>query len=219
VPLQQLPLNGGLSHPVAGRDAAAGSTPRPAPPRGLAPPRGRLRKPRFRGSWRCVRHPTPRSDANGGFSGAPRSSYGSGSRTQGSAPRNRGSRDSNVIAARCYARGDGGRAEPFVEAQLRAALPGGARLFASVPILTRTRPTGPAHDGEADIVIVHPEHGLLVIEAKAGEPRRDAQDRWFIGDHALPRSPFEQARAAEFDLRPASRHCRTGRTPRTPEPT
>ena len=94
----------------------------------------------------------------------------------------------------------GERAERFVEEHLRAALPQGARLYANVPILARTRPTGPAHDGEADIVIVHPDNGLLVIETKSGQPGRDAQNRWFIGDHPLERSPFEQAMAAKHDL-------------------
>ena len=68
------------------------------------------------------------------------------------------------------------------------------------PLHGRTRTHGPAHDGEADIVIVHPDHGLLVIEVKAGEPGRDAHGRWFIGDHELVRSPFEQAEAAKHDL-------------------
>ena len=94
----------------------------------------------------------------------------------------------------------GERAERFVEERLRAALPQGARLYANVPILARTRPSSPAHDGEADIVIVHPDYGLLVIETKSGEPRRDASNRWFIGERELPRSPFEQAMAAKHDL-------------------
>ena len=61
-------------------------------------------------------------------------------------------------------------------------------------------PPVPAHDGEADLVVVHPEHGLLVIEVKAGEPSRDASGRWFIGDRLLARSPFRQAEAAKHDL-------------------
>jgi hypothetical protein len=103
-------------------------------------------------------------------------------------------------SARWYAPAVGERAERFVEEHLRAALPDGARLFANVPILAKTRPTGPAHDAEADIVIVDPDHGLLVIETKSGVPRRDSHNRWFIGDHVLTRSPFEQARAAKHDL-------------------
>ncbi len=94
----------------------------------------------------------------------------------------------------------GERAERLVEERLRAALPEDVPLHANVRFVGRTRTHGPAHDGEADIVIVHPDHGLLVIEVKAGEPGRDAHGRWFIGDHELVRSPFEQAEAAKHDL-------------------
>ena len=79
----------------------------------------------------------------------------------------------------------GERAERFVEERLRAALPDEARLYANVRFVAKTRDRGPAHDGEADIVIVHPEYGVLVIEVKEGAPSRDAQGRWFIGGHEL----------------------------------
>ena len=94
----------------------------------------------------------------------------------------------------------GEHAERFVEEQLRAALPDGARLYPNVRFTAKTRRDGPAHDGEADIVIVHPDNGLLVIEVKAGEPSRDAHGRWWLGDRQLDRSPFEQAEAAKHDL-------------------
>ena len=96
--------------------------------------------------------------------------------------------------------GSGEQAERLVEERVRAALPAGARCYANVPIVAKTRATGPAHDAEADLVIVHPEHGVLVIETKAGEPRREATGHWFIGDHPLPRSPFKQAEDAKHDL-------------------
>jgi hypothetical protein len=98
------------------------------------------------------------------------------------------------------ARDVGDAAERLVEGLLRAALPDGARLYANVRILARSRPTGPAHDGEADIVLVHPDNGLLVIETKAGEPSRDAGGRWYLGSRRLERSPFAQAEAAKHDL-------------------
>ena len=79
-------------------------------------------------------------------------------------------------------------------------MPEGARLYPGVAFVARTRHGGPAHDGEADLVLLHAEHGLLVIETKAGEPTRDAQGRWHIGGHRLERSPFEQAKANKHDL-------------------
>ncbi len=94
----------------------------------------------------------------------------------------------------------GQAAERHVYDALRAALPAEYRLYPNVRWCARTRRGGPAHDGEADLVVVHPEQGLLVIEVKAGEPRRDATGRWWIGPNALDRSPFEQAGTAKHDL-------------------
>ena len=91
-------------------------------------------------------------------------------------------------------------AEALVAERVRAALPAQARAHANVRILARTRPAGPAHDSEADLVVLHPEHGLLVIEVKGGEPSRDAQGRWYAGGRLLERSPFAQAEAAKHDL-------------------
>ena len=113
----------------------------------------------------------------------------------------------------------GDRAERLVEDRLRGALPAGSRCYPNVRFVGRTRAQGPAHDGEADLVIVDPDNGLLVIEVKSGEPRRDGHGRWSIGDHELPRSPFEQAEAAKHDLAraieglpgwPAGRQLRRG---------
>lgn len=94
----------------------------------------------------------------------------------------------------------GDRAERIAEERIRAALPEGARCYANVRFIARTRTTGPAHDGEADLVVVHPEHGLLVIEVKSGEPSRDDRGRWFVGGRMLTRSPFRQAETAKHDL-------------------
>jgi hypothetical protein len=91
-------------------------------------------------------------------------------------------------------------AERTVEAAIRAALPPAARAYANVRLLARTRPTGPAHDAEADLVVLHPDHGLLVVEVKGGEPGRDALGRWYAGGRQLERSPFEQAAAAKHDF-------------------
>ncbi len=94
----------------------------------------------------------------------------------------------------------GERAERTAEERVRAALPEGVRCLANVRFIARTRANGPAHDGEADLVVVHPEHGILVIEVKAGEPSRDARGRWYAGDRLLERSPFRQAETAKHDL-------------------
>lgn len=94
----------------------------------------------------------------------------------------------------------GERAEHLTDGRVRAALPDGARAYANVRFVARPRPDKPAHDGEADLVVVHPEYGLLVIETKAGEPSRDGGGRWHIGSHQLEQSPFDQAAAAKRDL-------------------
>jgi len=56
---------------------------------------------------------------------------------------------------------------------------------------------GEPEQGEADFVVLHPEHGLLVIEVKGGLVTWDAhKDHWFSegrdGRHEI-RNPFEQA--------------------------
>lgn len=84
-------------------------------------------------------------------------------------------------------------AERHVHERLRAALPAEYRLYPNVAWTGPLRDHGPAEDGEADLVIAHPEHGLLVLEVKSGEPSRDAEGGWRLGPHLLDRSPFEQA--------------------------
>ena len=112
----------------------------------------------------------------------------------------------------------GERAERFVEERLRAALPETARLYANVNFTAKTREHGPAHDGEADIVIVHPDYGLLVIEVKSGAPSV-SHGTWYLGDRKLDRSPFKQAEDAKHDLKrtiealpdwPSGRELRAG---------
>ncbi len=95
----------------------------------------------------------------------------------------------------------GAAAERRVHDALRAALPPEYRLYRNARWCAKSRPGGPAHDGEADIVVVHPELGLLVIEVKAGEPSRDADGTWWLGPLELKTSPFAQAEAAKHDLR------------------
>ncbi len=61
---------------------------------------------------------------------------------------------------------------------------------------------GTSGDGEADFVLVHPDHGLLVVEVKGGGISVEA-GRWFShgrdGSHEI-RNPFEQATASKHTL-------------------
>jgi hypothetical protein len=87
-------------------------------------------------------------------------------------------------------------AELRVERAVRAALPrnDGYRVWANVEWTGYTRDHGQLADGEADLVIAHPERGFLVLETKGGSIRRDATGRWFAGDRLLEPTPFEQAK-------------------------
>lgn len=84
----------------------------------------------------------------------------------------------------------GRRAERLVYDRLRAALPESVAVLPNV----RWRERGHGHyrDGEADVVVADPDHGILVVEVKAGEIRRDGRT-WWAGGEPLTRSPFEQA--------------------------
>ena len=78
-------------------------------------------------------------------------------------------------------------------------LPDPWRVFYSVAWQSKRR--GRQGDGEADFVLLHPAHGLVVIEAKGGSIRiRDG--RWFTSNRtgAHPIDPFEQATASKHAL-------------------
>ena len=87
----------------------------------------------------------------------------------------------------------GKAAEQIVFDRLRAALPADYRLFQNVAWLGRTAPERGLRDGEADIVLAHPDRGFLVFEVKSGEIQRDAHGRWYAGARELKPNPFEQA--------------------------
>lgn len=97
----------------------------------------------------------------------------------------------------------GEAADILVYSRLRDALPPEYHLYPNVRWVGRTRPFGPARDGEADLVIVHPDGGLLVIEVKDGRPSRDRDGRWYLGNLLLDESPFRQAERSERILRRA----------------
>jgi Nuclease-related domain/AAA domain/UvrD-like helicase C-terminal domain len=108
-----------------------------------------------------------------------------------------------IVAALYHRRMSRGEdAERLVEERLRAALPDTSyRLYVNVNWTGPVTDHGPARDGEADAVITHPEHGLLVLEVKSGEPRIDPDGHWHLGPIELKQSPFEQARTSKHHLR------------------
>jgi hypothetical protein len=94
-----------------------------------------------------------------------------------------------------YARDtEGTKAERLVFERLRAALPPEYRLYQNVTWIGRTADHRGLRDGEADLVIAHPERGILVVEVKAGRIARDGHGRWWAGTSELNPSPFDQAR-------------------------
>ena len=92
----------------------------------------------------------------------------------------------------------GQRAERHVHERLRAALPPEYQMLANVAWLVRDH--GVEREGEADLVIAHPERGFLAIEVKAGPIRRDSLGRWWAGSGQLDRSPFQQAADSHHSL-------------------
>jgi AAA domain/Nuclease-related domain len=95
----------------------------------------------------------------------------------------------------------GKAAERLVTERVRAALPAEAfHLYPNAEWLGSMRDGGPPRDGEADLVIVHADHGILVLEVKSGIPSRDHAGRWWIGGLALDRDPFTQAKESKHQL-------------------
>jgi hypothetical protein len=94
----------------------------------------------------------------------------------------------------------GQRAERRVVEHLRAALDASWRLYPNARWLGSTAPGRALRDGEADLVIAHPEHGFLVLEVKSGPVSRDAQGRWWSGSKLHVPGPFEQAEGSAHAL-------------------
>lgn len=96
------------------------------------------------------------------------------------------------------------QAEVRVYDQLASTLGPGWTVFYSRPWLGIT-PTGAERDGEADFVIVHPQHGLLALEVKGGgisyDPERELwQSRDKDGIRHNIKNPFDQARRSKYAL-------------------
>jgi hypothetical protein len=90
--------------------------------------------------------------------------------------------------------------EHVAETAIRAAAPADWQIYANVAWLAPTRPGGPPRDGEADLVIVVPQHGILVIETKGGRVQRDSRNRSQRPPNPPGRVPLRHAQPA---LRPA----------------
>jgi hypothetical protein len=78
-------------------------------------------------------------------------------------------------------------------------------VFAGVSWISKRRGKG-AFDGEADFVVAHPRHGVLVLEVKGGGIEYDARaGRWYSQNRAGQRNnikdPFRQARTSKHVLK------------------
>jgi hypothetical protein len=79
------------------------------------------------------------------------------------------------------------------------ALPADYTVFHSARWLVRDVRRG-AHDGEADFVVAHPQHGILVVEAKGGLIRYDgAHGQWYSNKNEI-NDPFIQAERNKYSL-------------------
>jgi hypothetical protein len=54
-------------------------------------------------------------------------------------------------------------------------------------------------DREADFIIIHPDKGILILEAKRGQIRYDSIDKtWYQNENIMTISPFQQAREIKY---------------------
>ncbi len=93
------------------------------------------------------------------------------------------------------------RGERLVEERVRACLPAGGAAYPNITWLAATRDGGARRNGEIDLLVVHPEHGVLAIEVKDGTVSLDGYGRWYAGRRALPESPFQQAEHSKWAIR------------------
>ena len=90
--------------------------------------------------------------------------------------------------------GPGSRAEGALYAALEAGLDDEHFVYHNLCYIERSS----AREGQADIVVLHRQHGLLVIECKGGGVRRGRDGKWTrtVGSgqvEELRRSPWQQA--------------------------
>ncbi len=93
------------------------------------------------------------------------------------------------------------RAEIQLYALFEKELPSTYHVFHSVAWQSRTGRYW-ARDGEADFVIIHPQLGILILEAKAGQISFDGPSgRWRQNSHDMGKDPFEQAKSSLYHLK------------------
>jgi hypothetical protein len=91
-------------------------------------------------------------------------------------------------------------AERKLYVAFKEQLPDSYTVFHQVSWQTRN-PRAGARDGEADFVIVHPDRGIMILEAKSGSITYDgANDIWHQNDKVM-KDPFAQARRSQYSLR------------------
>ncbi len=88
-------------------------------------------------------------------------------------------------------------------------------VFSQVQWLSKRRGAA-AQDGEADFVVAHPRHGVLVLEVKGGgiEYEAGAGQWWSIdrlGERHAIKDPFDQARRSMYALRSVLQEAETTR--------
>jgi len=97
----------------------------------------------------------------------------------------------------------GSNAEARIYAAIRDCLRPEFTVLYSVAWLEKNRVSAP-QEGEADFLILHPDHGLLIMEVKGGSVERNpAGEGWITrgadGIHRM-RDPFDQARSSMHAL-------------------
>jgi hypothetical protein len=84
-------------------------------------------------------------------------------------------------------------AERFMYYQLQDHLEDDWTVLHSLPWLDGSRPR--LGQGECDFILLHPRHGLLILEAKSGTPEYDGPaDQWRYDDGSRLTDPFHQGR-------------------------
>jgi len=79
-------------------------------------------------------------------------------------------------------------------------LPDTYTVFHQVSWQTRN-PRAGIRDGEADFVITHPDHGIIILEAKSGEITYDGLNDIWHQTSKVMNDPFGQARRSQYNLR------------------